>query len=615
MKALKCWAGEDEVVFVDFFFSGLGTPSEKSQTGMLRALLYSILKSHQELIPDVFQTMFHHWKASYADTEFTLIEVKKAFNLLLEKCSSLFRLCILIDGVNECEDNPKDIAEYLRSLASPRVKVLLSSQPLGPFPHVFRGCPTLKLQDLTKDDMDIFIKENLTQHQSMIELRRKFPRESRELVSNISTKAKGVFLWVKIVVGMLIEGLEDGDNMEELQRKLHQLPPDLKDLFGRMLDRIPGTELVEAAKLFLTFDLWNSTLSDHQPPWTITLSVSLDDPCEASERQISRMKLDELRSRCHIMENRLRSRCCGLIEVHKRPGSGIRDREGDATVEHMRVSEVTYMHQTVAEYFRSSEVSERFRKLVKDANYSPGEQLASGCLSMMKIATDFDDPLTLVCIRNTLDIGGEAYFLSDQKLEAYGKAIDQTMNHYRTLKEGCESTIHWMKYFYPVTGRIPFDPLTFDEHKFYQAGSIFSFAARAGAFEYLKAWRTFPDICELSRYTLVVHALESWLDEPQLASLQSRLGILSLLFGNVAQLEDEGFGGSLWQCVLEVCCRLQKQSKEEDGGRLLKAALSATPSACTLMEKPVRNCDGVIRDPKSIYRALIGREYQIPANF
>lgn len=52
--ALQQWAGTDELVTASYLFWAAGTPLQKNQEGLLRALLYPILKRRRDLIPRLF---------------------------------------------------------------------------------------------------------------------------------------------------------------------------------------------------------------------------------------------------------------------------------------------------------------------------------------------------------------------------------------------------------------------------------------------------------------------------------------------------------------------------------------------------------------------------------
>jgi hypothetical protein len=75
----------------------------------------------------------------------------------------------------------------------------------------------------------------------MVRLIQRFPSKAPQLASDIADKAEGVFFWVKLVVQLLIEGLEDGDDLDELQAKLYSLPSGLSDLYRRMFGKMIKT--------------------------------------------------------------------------------------------------------------------------------------------------------------------------------------------------------------------------------------------------------------------------------------------------------------------------------------------------------------------------------------
>ena len=68
------------------------------------------------------------------------------------------------------------------------------------------------------------------------------------LINEVTEKSAGVFLWVRLVVKSLLEGLRDGDTLEDLQARLVLLPRDLEALFKKILDDLDPAYFEEASQ-------------------------------------------------------------------------------------------------------------------------------------------------------------------------------------------------------------------------------------------------------------------------------------------------------------------------------------------------------------------------------
>jgi hypothetical protein len=89
----------------------------------------------------------------------TQSEVDSAFKVLASTADSGRKYCFIIDGLDEYEGDKHDAVAIIQSVASaPHVKVLLSSQPLNLFVNAFSPSPTLSLQDLTRPDIEIYVR-------------------------------------------------------------------------------------------------------------------------------------------------------------------------------------------------------------------------------------------------------------------------------------------------------------------------------------------------------------------------------------------------------------------------------------------------------------------------
>lgn len=160
-------------------------------------------------------------------------------------------MCLLIDGLDEYEGNWEEIAEFFMSVTrSGNIKVCVSSRPLQVFEDAFGHCSGMRLQDLTFDDIRLYVGDKLSTSPRFEKLRIQEPQRAPELVKEIVAKANGVFLWVRLVVQSLREGLENQDTIQDLQRRLKSLPADLEALYRTLCTRIDPFYAEQASRIF-----------------------------------------------------------------------------------------------------------------------------------------------------------------------------------------------------------------------------------------------------------------------------------------------------------------------------------------------------------------------------
>jgi len=86
----------------------------------------------------------------------------QAFNVLIKQTSDSLKLCLFIDGLDEYGGDHKKIADHFLELTrSSHVKVCVPSRPLLAFGDALVGFLTLRLQDLTFNDIKNYIADNL----------------------------------------------------------------------------------------------------------------------------------------------------------------------------------------------------------------------------------------------------------------------------------------------------------------------------------------------------------------------------------------------------------------------------------------------------------------------
>ena len=143
-------------------------------------------------------------------------------------------VCLFIDGLDEYSGNHEEIVELFETIISSsankqtNLKACITSRPLTVFEHDFRHHRRLKVQHLTDGDIWTYVSTALATYGEMNEDADKDVGRTIDLVNAVVRKASGVFLWVRLVVTSLGEGLRDRDRLSELQARVSEIPQDLE---------------------------------------------------------------------------------------------------------------------------------------------------------------------------------------------------------------------------------------------------------------------------------------------------------------------------------------------------------------------------------------------------
>jgi hypothetical protein len=310
---LESWASATpKLAIAGYFFWKAGSAMQKSQAGLLQTLLYEVLRQQpflaMEVFPDrweaytLFGDYFHAWSWP---------ELKRAFDLLIEKTRGRVSLFMVIDGLDECEDNHEELVELLlTTIREPHVKLCLGSRPEQTFKDAFGPGPSLRMQDLTFPDIVAFVNDKLCNSQRFLILKKREPHYATSLIRSVAGKSAGVFLWVSLVVRSLLEGMKNSDRIADLEKRLAQIPPELDDLYSDILKSLDPFYLDHASQIFQiarvapeALSLLDLSFADEEPDFAIRTKTCLA------------LSDEEVFLRCEDMERRLNTRCRGLLEA------------------------------------------------------------------------------------------------------------------------------------------------------------------------------------------------------------------------------------------------------------------------------------------------------------
>ncbi|KAI0425835.1 hypothetical protein F5Y09DRAFT_87184 [Xylaria sp. FL1042] len=268
LQYLKCWSGSQQLVMGRFYFWNSGTDLQKSQEGLLRSLIFEVLRQCPELITHVRtklsrMTTQHMpvWAPQRNDDNASLWEgwmLRQLVDILGRILShdESKRFFFIIDGLDEYisphTQDHQDLVNAIRKLAaSPQVKICVSSRPWTVYMDAFSGDihQCLKLEDLTKDDIRSYTTDKFLAHNQYRKLLHMNPGYS-SLVESVVTKSQGVFLWVFLVVRELLDGFTYSDTLNIMRRRLDSFPSTLERFFQHMLDSVPEVYRPQTAQIF-----------------------------------------------------------------------------------------------------------------------------------------------------------------------------------------------------------------------------------------------------------------------------------------------------------------------------------------------------------------------------
>ena len=347
---LTRWAGGEEVLIAEYFFWNAGKNElQKSQEGLLRSLIYQLLRKHPDSICHVFPDAWQHCTRIMSnmqrhETALGIPSDTAGLTIALERtCDALTqskkRLCFFIDGLDEYSGNTDQLVELVKVLrALKQVKICVSSRPWLEFERAYGKSDTTKLlmEDFNHRDISTYVNDVLDNDDDYQELQ-DIETSGKALVEEIVTAANGVFLWVVLVVRSLQEGLREGDGIDRLRNRLRDLPTDLSNLFGRILFKdVEPSHRDRAARMFLV----TLKAKENLP---LMAYWFLDEPEVVTERQP--LKVQQTTYRHKMVKKKLIANGKGLLESRYQSSN-----EANLPSAILFDYRVDFLHRTVREY-------------------------------------------------------------------------------------------------------------------------------------------------------------------------------------------------------------------------------------------------------------------------
>jgi hypothetical protein len=302
-----------DVIIASHYFWRPGAPMQRNIKGMLCSIAHQLVF----VIPNASEYASRNvdrLNSKDTNTDWSVKELQRL-------CLGLIRhfgkpLCLLIDGLDECgpEDEHQDLLETLETIRLQNVKIIASSRNEAVFERRFRHEPQLRIQDLTAGDLHTYATDKLRQQI------RNEPFFCKDLVK----KAEGVFLWLTLAVQSINRGLDNGESLTEIRKRMESLPQRLNDLYKDMWERLNDDCDIYRESAALYFRL---TMAAHDKDLEcLKQGLSVMEMMLASAAQpyytfatSPVISASQLLEECEGFRKRVEVRCAGLLCVYGEP--------------------------------------------------------------------------------------------------------------------------------------------------------------------------------------------------------------------------------------------------------------------------------------------------------
>ena len=232
-----------------YFFDFQRSDLARSVCGMLRSVLWQIIKKHSGFCDPILRTFtdMKQNRVSISWDEDTLVSVLRN---ILEQDSHI-RVILLIDALDEHNGPNVTVAKAIGNIyqaAAKHRRICVASHPYPEFKFRFKHQKALSLDAKTSDDIWKFVDSQLDQ---LLPQQEPHQEDFKELKNQILEKANGSFLWIGLTTGSLARALLQRKPITSLRKVFMALPEKLEDVYQRILDQLGEEDREDAEQMLL----------------------------------------------------------------------------------------------------------------------------------------------------------------------------------------------------------------------------------------------------------------------------------------------------------------------------------------------------------------------------
>ncbi|KZZ91814.1 Ankyrin repeat-containing domain protein [Moelleriella libera RCEF 2490] len=328
-KVTSYSCGEKPLI-LSFFFNGHGTLLEKTPLGLYRSLLYQ-LKDVPNALSDVLDT-FRDRIQSIGKPEETWEwkphEMREFFKTSLRNALRIRPVWLYIDALDECDIKyAKKVAEVFQAL----LKTIQDGDM-----REFRICLACRHCPILADSQSEIILEKENGPDLAIYIRGQlevFGTQARSKISElIITRARGMFLWTRLVVKRILDLWLEGAHVEEMKAEISSPQPVLNDLYYEVIGNMDR----QSQKLvrWVCFAMRPLSLLELRCAMLVKANYR-------GQMLGKRSSIEDVRSSDEMMTRKVQTLGRGLVEVVPRDGAMF----------------VQFIHHSVQDFFRSGGLS------------------------------------------------------------------------------------------------------------------------------------------------------------------------------------------------------------------------------------------------------------------
>lgn len=330
---------------IPFFFSDRGSSIQKTVDGLLQELLYQLLCHYEDLIELVISSSLRSILPEISLKSYTFDDqepgrisldlesiqnahkilkddiepggarrlcapkvLKEALMAIVQQDKIPINVLFFIDALDEHHGSHIELVEILKCLSNVensttvRIKLCLASRQESVFPGAFHKSPGFAIHEYTHSDIEQYVGDHVESAFGLSIVTEDDQKQVKALSNEVTQRAKGVFIWVKLVVQELVEGIVDGSNISQLRHCLESIPTELDALYTKILEKRKPEHVFE---MYIMSQILLCSRD----------SVSLPSLMAITDLSLPGIVVETTST--HRMRQRLSSRCGGLLEIYE----------------------------------------------------------------------------------------------------------------------------------------------------------------------------------------------------------------------------------------------------------------------------------------------------------